>query len=161
MAVTTAPEEPPARIPSRRRQGPAAGHGVAVGDVDDLVDLAGGEQLGAAAGAEARHVPGAGRAAEDDRTGGVDGDDVQAGEGAPQPAGETEDRAGGADRHHEAVEGPVEVGQDLARGAVVVGLPVPLVGVLVDPHRVGLLPAQLGHPAEAGVEVAVVVVGLR
>ena len=146
-------------MPSPRRQRPAAGHRLPVGDVDDLVDLARGEQLGPAAGAEAGHVPGAGRPAEDHRTGGVDRDHVEPGEGAPQAAGEPEDRAGGADRHHETVERPVEVGQDLAGGAVVVGLPAALVGVLVDPDAVRQLPAQLRHPDETGVEVAAVVVG--
>ena len=148
----------------RRGQRPAAGHGLPVGDGDDLVDLpgtdSGAQQLGAPSRPEAGNVAGPGRPTEDHRAGGVDGHDVQTGKGLPQPAGETEDRAGRAHRHHQAVEGAVEVGQDLAGGAVVVGLPVALVGVLVDPHALRRLPAQLRHPAEPGVEEAAVVVGV-
>ena len=159
MAATTAPDDPPARIPSVA----ASDRHPSTASRSDTETTSSISPGASSSGTRPAPRPGTWRGpggpAEDHRADGVDRHHPQGRERGPEAAGEAEDRARGADRDDEAVEGPVEVGQDLARRAVVVGLPVALVGVLVDPQRSRDLLAQGGHPAEAAVEVATMGVG--
>ena len=106
MAATTAPDDPPARMPSVAASDRQPARRLPIRHGDDLVDLALAQsplaqfplarfplaqQLRPPPGTEAGEVAGSGRPTEDHRPDGVDGHHVQGGEGRPEAAGEPED----------------------------------------------------------------------
>ena len=126
--------------------GEAARHGerLVVGDLEDLVDQFGLEDVGDEASAEACDLVGAGLAAgEDGAVGGLDGDGPEVGVAGLHVLADAGEGAAGADAGDEDVGGAVGVVPDFGAGGVEVDFWVGGVVELLEDVAVGGLGVQL------------------